>query len=92
MLEGTEGVISLAGDGSVRFRAFGTLETFERLGPSLSAGFGGDCVFHLQQHVVDVVRGKDKAGFENEAQTYLRVVEIEEAIYRSAEAGQWLTL
>ena len=61
-----------------------------RLGPSAHAGFGGDCVFYLQQHVV---RGVSEGTlFENEARDYLRVIEMEDAAYRSAEAGRWVEI
>jgi D-apiose dehydrogenase len=45
-------------------------------------GFGGDCVFALQQHVVRHFR--DGAPLENTGRAYLRNLEIEDAIYRSA--------
>jgi len=46
------------------------------------AGFAGDCVFNLQEHVVNAML--TKSAWENEAADYLAVLEIEEAIYRSA--------
>ena len=46
-------------------------------------GFAGDCVFALQQHVVDGLRGIGE--FENEAKNYIKVIEIEEAVYLSAQ-------
>ena len=48
-------------------------------------GFGGDCVFALQQHVVRHFR--DGAPLENTGDAYLRNLEIEDAIYRSAASG-----
>lgn len=86
LLEGTRGTISLTGDGSVRLRAFGASETTTLLAPRKWPGFAGDCVFALQQHVVAGLLGK--AQFENTAADYLRVIEVEEAIYRSAEEGR----
>ena len=50
--------------------------------------FGGDCVHLLQRHVVAHLL--DGAPLENDAASYLRNVEIEEAVYRSAEAGRWV--
>jgi hypothetical protein len=49
-------------------------------------GFGGDCVFALQQHVVRHLR--DGTPVENAGDAYLRNLEIEEAIYRSATSGR----
>lgn len=87
LIEGTEGTITLHGDGSVRLRPFGALEAEEILGPSTTRGFGGDCVYHLQKHVVDALNGDGP--FENTARDYLPVVLTEEAIYRSSETGTW---
>ena len=52
--------------------------------------FGGDCVHLLQRHVVAHLQ--DGAPLENDAASYLRNVEIEEAVYRSAGAGRWVTI
>ncbi len=88
LIEGTEGTLTLLGDGSVHLRAFGSLDTEELLPPSTAKGFGGDCVLHLQSHVVDALLYG--AALENEASDYLAVVAIEEAIYRSSETGAWV--
>ena len=53
-------------------------------------GYGGDCVHALQQHVVAHLHGG--APLENTGAAYLRNLEIEEAIYRSAASGQWQAL
>lgn len=85
LIEGTEGTIVLRGDGSVALRAFGSRDETEVLGPDNWDGFGGDCVHALQCHVV---RGLiDGTPLENEARDYLDVLRVEEAAYRSAEAG-----
>lgn len=90
LIEGTEGTIDLNGDGSVWLRRFGDLNPCEVLPASSHEGFGGDCVFHLQNHVV---RGlMDGAEMENLAGDYLPVIEQENAIYASAEAGAWVEL
>ncbi len=90
LIEGTTGTLSLAGDGSVRYRSFGSRETDVVLPATTHKGFGGDCVFHLQSHVVAALSGA--GGFENTACDYLPVIETKEAIYRSAEEGRWITL
>lgn len=89
--EGTKGVMTLKGDGSVSFRAHGEMTAQSVLPPDSWEGFGGDCVFHLQNHVVAGMRGWGP--FENEARDYLEVIRIKDAIYRSAETAQkiWLT-
>lgn len=86
LLEGTEGTITLQGDGSVHLRSFGQSRTRTLLEPQPWRGFAGDCVFALQQHVVAGLAGQDQ--FENTAADYLRVIEVEDAIYRSASEGR----
>lgn len=86
VFEGTKGVLTLSGDGAVNLRPFRGMKQTQLLGPDTSGTFGGDCVFHLQSHVVTALR--DGTPPENTAQHYLNVMEIEEAIYRSADAGK----
>lgn len=90
LIEGTEGTLTLFGDGSVSFRAFGSIESEEILGPDKSEGFGGDCAKALQEHVVSALQNGTE--LENEARDYLTVIEIEHAIYRSAEEGRKLAV
>ncbi|MEL7151737.1 MAG: Gfo/Idh/MocA family oxidoreductase [Pseudomonadota bacterium] len=89
LVEGTKGTISLAGDGSVRLRAFGAQDDRIVLAPTTAKGFGGDCVYHLQAHVVEALRSGTT--LENTAEDYLAVIAIEDAIYRSAEEGRWVS-
>ena len=90
LVEGTEGALSLAGDGSVSLRRFGSMKAETVLSPSDWKGFGGDCVRALQAHVVAFLRGS--ASLENVADDYLKVVAAEEAVYASAETGRWMAL
>ena len=83
LVEGTSGTLSLSGDGTVTLRRFGLTESQVILAPQDWPGFAGDSVYALQQHVVKGIL--DNREFENTAEDYLRVMEIEEAIYRSAE-------
>ncbi len=85
LAEGTEGAIRLTGDGALHLRRFGAREEEMILPPDRHRGFGGDCVHALQSHVVAAIL--DGAPLENPARDYLRVIEIEEAVYRSAESG-----
>jgi len=90
LIEGTAGTITLNGDGSVWLRPFGGLAQTQVLGADTHQGFGGDCTKMLQNHVVSaLLRG---TALENEARDYIRVIEIENAIYRSAENGCKLAL
>ncbi|WP_171132868.1 MULTISPECIES: Gfo/Idh/MocA family protein [unclassified Ruegeria] len=86
LFEGTEGSISLRGDGTVWLRAFGSLDAVEILGSNSWEGFGGDCVHALQNHVVSGLL--HQTPIENQALDYLTVIAIEQAIYTSAATGR----
>ncbi len=88
LAEGADGTLSLTGDGALRLRRFGA-RRWETLLPAQDLpGFGGDCVAALQRHVAaGLLTG---APFENEAADYLAVIELEEAVYRSAAEGRKL--
>lgn len=84
LVEGTGGSIKLDGDGNIWRRSFRGLETPHPYSWS-HQGFGGDCVFAFQRHVLDhFEQGKP---LENSGRDYLKNLRIEEAIYRSAETG-----
>lgn len=83
LFEGTHGTLTLLGDGSVQFRRFGNLIQKEILLPDKSGTFGGDCTFRLQEHAVNALFGNGT--LENEAEDYLNVIQIENAIYDSAK-------
>ncbi len=88
-LEGSDGALRLDGAGRLWLKPHGGEErqhdcVFE------DRQFGGDCVYHLQRHVVQHLL--DGAPLENDAASYLRNIEIEEAVYRSAEQGCWVTI
>jgi predicted dehydrogenase len=90
LVEGTQGTLSLAGDGSVTLRRFGDLSGTEILAPDQTGVFGGDCVYHLQAHVVRSLR--EGTTPENTAEAYLPVIRTEAAIYQSAEERRWVAL
>ena len=90
LIEGPKGCLALFGDGSVTFRAFGSQNEETLMPAQPSEGFGGDCVFALQSHVVSGLL--DNTPLENLAHDYLTVIRIEEAIYRSAQEGRKLAL
>jgi predicted dehydrogenase len=81
-IEGARGVITLNGDADLSFRAHGTRDIEPVTFDWHDRGFGGDCVYSLQRHVVDhLTQG---TAVMNTAADYLRNQEIEEAVYRSA--------
>lgn len=81
IVEGTKGTLFLNGDGVVSFRKFGSTDIETMMPKQDWSGFGGDCVFALQSHVVDAI--KNGAALENTAQDYMRVLELEAAAYKS---------
>ncbi len=90
LLEGTDGTMVIYGDGSVSLRKFGEMDEKTLSPPNTWQGFGGDCVHALQNHVVSgLVNGTP---LENLAADYLVVIEIEEAIYHSAQTGRKIKL
>ena len=88
LIEGTEGTLTLTGDGAVHLRKHSTMDLTTVLAAQEWVGFGGDCVHHLQSHVICGIL--DGTKFENEARDYLTVIRIEEAIYASADKEQKL--
>lgn len=90
LVEGTQGSLTLTGDGALHFRAFRAMDTTELMPADRSKGFGGDCVHYLQTHVVSAMM--DGTSLENEAKDYLRVLQIEAAVYQSAQTGRKLAL
>lgn len=85
LVEGTQGTLTLQGDGSVLKRSFGAAEEEILLPPDIWDGFGGDCVHALQSHVVSAIL--DGTPLENHAEDYLDVMAIAEKTYLSAETG-----
>lgn len=89
-VEGTTGTLSLHGDGSVTHRAFGATAQTTLLAAQNWPGFAGDCVRGLQDHVVNhLIQG---TALENTAADYLHVIEVEQAIYKSASEGRKISL
>ena len=71
-------------------RGFQTKSETCLLSPDTWQGFGGDCVHALQTHVVSGVT--ENAPLENLAEDYLKVIEIEQAVYESAKEGRKISL
>ena len=90
MLEGTDATLTLEGTGRVQQRAFGSIEQHTLLEPEPWEGFAGDCVYALQNHVVNAL--KNKTPFENLAEDYLNVLRLVNTIYSSAQQGRKMKL
>ncbi|MEM8554550.1 MAG: Gfo/Idh/MocA family oxidoreductase [Pseudomonadota bacterium] len=89
-VEGTKGTLTLRGDGSVWLRAFGSVDGDMILPPDRSTSFGGDCVHALNSHVLAAMLRQ--GDLENTAEDYLRVLEIEDAVYRSSAEGRKVSI
>jgi predicted dehydrogenase len=85
-LEGEAATLRLDGDGRLFLQPHQSAER-EHVYAWQNHGFGGDCVLALQRHVLAHLA--DGAPLENAGRAYLRNLEIEEAIYRSAASGRW---
>lgn len=89
LVEGTQGVIRLDGFGKLFVRPRGGEER-EHLYDWHDRGYGGDCVYRQSRHVADhLLTG---SALVNTGRDYLRNLDIEEAIYRSAAEGRFVAL
>jgi predicted dehydrogenase len=89
LLEGAGGTLRLVGFGRLWLKPHQGPER-EHVYDWQNRGYAGDCVRALQRHVVAHLQ--DGAPLENSGAAYLRILEIEDAIYRSAAFGQWEAL
>lgn len=83
-LEGEAAVLRLDGDGRLWLRPRGEPER-EYAYSWENRGYGGDCVYAYQAHVLGHLR--EGTALETAASDYLVNLRIEEAIYRSHQAG-----
>ncbi len=84
-LEGSAGVLRLDGRGRLWWKPHGGDEA-EHIFEWQQRGFAGDAVYATQAHIVAHLL--DGAELVNSGRDYLRNIEIEEAIYRSAKEGR----
>ncbi|MEM9044453.1 MAG: Gfo/Idh/MocA family oxidoreductase [Pseudomonadota bacterium] len=90
LIEGSSLTAKLDGDGRIFTRPFGSNTWSQLEFEAPETGFGGDCVHALQSHVVaHLLTGSP---LENEARSYLAVMKMEEAIYKSHETGQRIAI
>jgi hypothetical protein len=85
LIEGSAAVLRLDGDGGLWLRPAGSNAESPHRYVWDDRGFGGDCVYRLQSHVIEALRGGTPC--ENAGADYLRNLAIEAAVYRSAESG-----
>lgn len=88
-LEGSAGILRLDGAARLWWKPHGGEET-EHPYSWQDRGFAGDAVFALQSHVVAHLR--NAGPLENSGRSYLRNLDVEEAVYHSSEEGRWIDL
>ena len=86
LVEGSEGAIQLNGDGEIFFRKHGHNTLKLQKYDWKNIDFGGDCVYNLQKHVIDYLLGQGE--LVNTAESYMKNLIVEKAIYSSAEKQQ----
>lgn len=90
LAEGTAATLRLDGAGRLWRRARGDMDECEHAYHLPPQGYGGDCVFALQRHVVAHLT--EGTAVENAARDYLAIMRLVEACYASAEEGRWIAL
>ncbi len=85
LLEGTKSSLTLDGNGCVQSRNFGSVELHTLLEAEEWQGFSGDCVYALQDHVLNALL--NERDFENTAAEYLTTLQLVDLVYQSAEKG-----
>lgn len=88
LVEGNGGSIRLHDDGRLTVQPLGQSASLHDYGCSKD-GFAGDCVAATQRHFIDAIQ--TDSPFETDLDSYLKSIEIQEAMYRSAESGAWET-
>jgi predicted dehydrogenase len=88
-LEGSEGSLRLYGDGRLTVQTLGGGEVSHAYDPP-KRGFAGDSVHATLAHFI--ARLRDGGAFETDGRDYLRTLQVQEAVYRSAETGQAVAL
>lgn len=90
LIEGSRGTLRLDGEGRLFRRDHGHNDEQEVAYDWENKGFGGDCVYRLQRHVVDHLQGHGPVM--NRAEDYLANLRIEKAVYESNARGCRLPL
>lgn len=89
-IEGSDGVIRLNGDGGLFTRAHDSNTETELAYDWQNIGFGGDCVYRLNKHVLKCLA--DGTQPMNTATAYIDNLRIVEAVYQSSDAGARIDL
>lgn len=90
LIEGSKGVLRLNGDGQILVRGHGESAEIPVEYQFQRIGFGGDCVYNLQRHLVDHLISSSP--LVNSADEYSKNLEIEAAIYQSHHDNKWIAV
>lgn len=85
LVEGNQGSLRLYNDGNITLQKLGKQEENIPYAHE-NKNFAGDCVYFLQKHFVHCFL--NDLPFENSGEAYLRNLEVQEAVYLSAEEGR----
>ena len=85
LVEGNGGSIRLYPSGRMTVQTLGEPET-DHAYEHQRRNFAADCVYETQRHFVECLQSNEP--FETRGSDYLRTLEIQEAVYRSAQTGQ----
>ena len=86
-IEGSDGVLTLDGDGVIRIRKQGCSDAKAHDYQWQDIDFGADCVYRTNRHIADhLLNGLP---IQNLAEDYLQNRLVEEAVYLSDKTGQW---
>lgn len=83
-IDGTKGTIRLYPDGKITIQPLGKPEKIH-VYPMDDRNFAGDCVYATQRHFIDCLLTGEE--FETNGPDYLRNINVQEAVYRSAVTG-----
>jgi predicted dehydrogenase len=86
LIEGSDAVLRLDGDGRLFLRGRGENDEQEVAYEWENRGFGGDCVYAFQRHVVDHLLGRGE--LLTSAGDYLANLRVEQAVYDSDRLGR----
>lgn len=87
-IDGADGTLRLTGDGDILLRRHGSDNWMSHAYAWNDHLFGGDCVYLTNRAALAALRVGTPA--ETEAETYLRNLEIEAAIYQSHAERRWI--
>lgn len=90
LIEGTEACLSLNGSGELHLRLHGQTDWQPITFHFDDTDFGGDCVYHLQKHIVDHIQ--TGSALENSADVYLKNLQLEALVYKASNTKRQLTL